>query len=62
MLKSTLPWVSALVLFIDFWKIKLGPSMTKAASSPAENAAYVSKPKQFTEIGDLFHKINVSLM
>ena len=54
-LKSSSPWVSALVLRIDFWRIKQWPPTTKTASSPVENVAYVFKPKQCTGLWNLFH-------
>ena len=54
-LKSSSPRVSALVLSIDFWRIKQWPTTTKAASSPVENVAYVSKPKLCTGLWYLFH-------
>ena len=55
-LKSTSPYVSALVLSIDFWRITQWPTTTKASPLPSGNAAYVSKPKQSTGILlDLFH-------
>ena len=54
-LKSSSPRVSALVLSIDFWRIKQWPTTTKVASSPVENVAYVSKPKQGTGLWYLFH-------
>ena len=54
-LRSSSPWVSALVLSIDFWRIKQWPTTTKAASSPVGNVACGCKPKQCSGICDLFH-------
>ena len=54
-LKGSWPWISALVLSIDFWRIKQWPTTIKAASSPVANVAYVSKPKQCTGLWYLLH-------
>ena len=52
---SSSPWISALVLPFDLWRIKQWPSTTKAASSSTNNvASSVCKANQSIAIWDLF--------